>query len=105
MRNDSTNLWVPLVSVKHEVVASHRNPAWTVASTTDSHEKIGTIINWLRGLAGDMVEPQVKLIECEDLLCLVCSLPHGVAVRLNILELDGGEDGVVESTVERGEGT
>ena len=51
-----------------------------------------------------MVEPQVKIVEGEDLLRLVRSLPRGVAVRLSVLELDGGEDGVVESTVERGEG-
>lgn len=51
-----------------------------------------------------MVEAQVELVEGEELLCLVSSLPRGVAVRLSILKLDGGEDGVVESTVEGGEG-
>lgn len=51
-----------------------------------------------------MVEPQVKLVEGEELLRLVGSLSRGVAVRLGVLELDGGEDGVVEPAVERGEG-
>jgi len=95
---------MPLVPVQHKVIAAHKNPARTIAATRDSHKKIGAIINGLRGLAGDMVEAQVKLVEGEELLRLVSSLPRGVAVRLSILELDSGEDGVVESTVEGGEG-
>lgn len=93
-----------LVPVQHEVVTADENPARTVTTTRDSHEKIGAIINRLRDLAGDMVEPQVKLVEGEELLRLVGGLPRGVAVRLGVLELDGGEDGVVEPAVERGEG-
>jgi hypothetical protein len=95
---------VSLVPVQHKVVTAHKNPTWTISTTRDSNKKISSIINRFRGLAGDMVEPQVKLVEGEDLLCLVSSLPCGVAVRLNILEFYGREDGVIEPAVKSREG-
>lgn len=47
-----------------------------------------------------MIEPQIELIEGEDLLRLGSSLPCRVTVRVTVLKLDGAEDRVVESAVE-----
>lgn len=51
-----------------------------------------------------MIEPQVELVEGEELLRVASSLPSGVTVRIAILELDGTEDRVVESAVKGREG-
>lgn len=51
-----------------------------------------------------MIEPQVELVEGEELLRVASSLPCGVTVRVTVLELDGTKDRVVKSAVEGREG-
>ena len=50
----------------------------------------------------DVVESEIELVEGEVLLRLGRRLARAVLIRVGVVQLDGGEHGVVQAAVERG---
>mmetsp|Transcript_50156 Transcript_50156/g.138959 ORF Transcript_50156/g.138959 Transcript_50156/m.138959 type:complete len:453 (-) Transcript_50156:46-1404(-) len=98
-REGATQVGVALVLVEHKVLRTDEDAAWALGAARDGHQQVGCGIDRIAPLAHDVVQPEVELIV--DQILLVQHLAR-LLVVLDLLhvDLDGGEDGVVEAHVD-----
>lgn len=61
--------WHAILHVDEVVLGTDQHSPGTILTAWDRNQKIGSVIHRLRGLADDMIQSQVKLIQHQLLLC------------------------------------
>lgn len=61
--NDSTDIGMSLILVDDEVLSTDEHTAGAIATAGDIDKEVGAIIDGLGPLAGDVIEPEIQLIE------------------------------------------
>ena len=61
--------WHAILHVDEVVLSTDQHSPGTILTAWDRNQKIGSVIHRLRGLADDMIQSQVKLIQHQLLLC------------------------------------
>lgn len=102
--NDCTDIRMALVLVDDKILRTDKDARGPITAPRDGDEEVGTVVNRLGPLAGDMVETEIKLVEGEVLLGISGGLAGVVLVGLGVVELNGRKDGVVEAAVHAGDG-
>mmetsp|Transcript_6140 Transcript_6140/g.23882 ORF Transcript_6140/g.23882 Transcript_6140/m.23882 type:complete len:327 (-) Transcript_6140:413-1393(-) len=101
-RNGRPHLRVALVLVGHPVLRHHQHSRRAPLPARHAQQQVRRLRDRFRPAPGDVVQAQVQLVVRQVLLGVRQGLSGGVLVRFPVVDLDGGEDGIVVAHVQRG---